>query len=73
MNAAQCPYFPQPPTTSQGGALVAVVRGALGPQLEKTIKEQLEYEHQVLEGKAERKQVGVASVLFRLLSMPSAL
>ena len=50
--------FPQPPTTSQGGALVAVVRGALGPQLEKTIKEQLEYEHQVLEGKAERKQVG---------------
>ena len=36
---------------------MAVVRGALGPQLEKTLKEQLEYEHQVLEGKAERKPV----------------
>ena len=36
---------------------MSVVRGALGPLLEKTIKEQLSYEHQVLDGKAERKQV----------------
>ena len=36
---------------------MGVVRGALGPQLEKTIKEQLSYEHKVMEGKAERKTV----------------
>ena len=29
----------------------------MGPQLERTIKEQLDYEHQVMEGKAERKPV----------------
>ena len=52
------PSLPSPlPPSPQGGELVAVVRGALGPQLEKTLKEQLEYEHQVLEGKAERKPV----------------
>ena len=42
---------------TQGGGLVSVVRGALGPLLYKTIKEELNYEHQVLEGKAERKTV----------------
>lgn len=36
------------------GILVSVVRGALGPLLERTIKEQLAYEHEVLEGKKER-------------------
>ena len=38
---------------------MSVVRGALGPLLEKTIKEQLNYEHRVLEGKAERKTVRI--------------
>lgn len=41
----------------QANILVSVVRGALGPQLERTIREQLEYEHTVLDGKAERKPV----------------
>lgn len=36
---------------------MAVVRGALGPLLEKTIKEQLAYEHQVLEDGKERVPV----------------
>jgi hypothetical protein len=40
---------------------VAVIRGALGPMLEKTIKEQLSYEHEVLEGKQERVPVSVLS------------
>ena len=34
-----------------------MVRGALGPLLEKNIKEQLSYEHEVLEGKRERVSV----------------
>ena len=38
---------------------MSVVRGALGPLLEKTIKEQLNYEHRVLEGKAERTTVRI--------------
>ena len=33
---------------------MSVVRGALGPLLERSIKEQLAYEHEVLEGKKER-------------------
>ena len=41
----------------QANILVSVVRGALGPQLERTIREKLEYEHTVLDGKAERKPV----------------
>lgn len=41
----------------QANVLVSVVRGALGPQLERTIREKLEYEHSVLDGKAERKPV----------------
>lgn len=41
----------------QGGELVAVVRGALGPKLETTIKEKLAEEHQVLDGKKERDVV----------------
>ena len=41
----------------QANVLVSVVRGALGPQLERTIREQLEHEHSVLDGKAERKPV----------------
>lgn len=44
-----------------------VVRGAFGPQLEKSIKEQLNYEHQVLEGKAERKTVGNFRVITTLI------
>lgn len=42
---------------------MSVVRGALGPLLEKTIKEQLSYEHQVLDGKAERKQVSAQQII----------
>ena len=34
-----------------------IVRGALGPELERAIKKQLAQEHLVLEGKAERKPV----------------
>ena len=41
----------------QGNVLVSVVRGAMGPQLERTIREQLEHEHNVLDGKTERKPV----------------
>ena len=41
----------------QANVLVSVVRGALGPQLERTIREQLEHEHSVIDGKAERKPV----------------
>ncbi len=37
--------------------LIAVVRGAMGPLLERTIKEKLTHEHKVLEGEAERVQV----------------
>ncbi len=37
--------------------LVSVVRGAMGPSLEKTIREQLSYEHKVLDGTEERKPV----------------
>ncbi len=33
---------------------MSVVRGALGPKLEATIKEKLAEEHEVLEGKRER-------------------
>lgn len=40
-----------------GGQLVDVVRGALGPQLERAIKKQLAQEHLVLEGKAERNPI----------------
>ena len=43
----------------QANVLVSVVRGALGPQLERTIREQLEHEHSVLDGKAERKPVRI--------------
>ena len=42
--------------------MVGVVRGALGPQLEKTIRQQLDYEHQVLEGKAERVAVSAHTI-----------
>lgn len=38
---------------------MSVVRGALGPQLERGIREQLEHEHKVLEGNAERKPVRI--------------
>ena len=37
--------------------MVDVVRGALGPELERAVKKQLAQEHLVLEGKAERKPV----------------
>ena len=40
---------------------MSVVRGALGPLLDKTIREQLSHEHQVLEGKAERITVHTSS------------
>lgn len=43
----------------QGGVLVSVVRGAMGPQLERSIKEQLAAEHKVLEEGVERKQVSL--------------
>ena len=38
---------------------MAVVRGAMGPLLERTIKEKLAHEHKVLNGEAERVQVKV--------------
>ena len=38
--------------------MVSVVRGANSPLLIKTITEQLAYEHKVLEGSVERKEVG---------------
>lgn len=37
--------------------MVSVIRGALGPLLERTIKEQLAHEHAVLEGKKKRVPV----------------
>ncbi|KAI0230921.1 Thioredoxin domain-containing protein [Lamellibrachia satsuma] len=39
------------------GCLVSVIRGANSPLLVKTITEQLAYEHKVLEGSAERKEI----------------
>lgn len=36
---------------------MAVVRGAMGPLLERTIKDKLAHEHKVLEGEAERVKV----------------
>lgn len=41
---------------------MAVIRGALGPLLEKTIKEQLAHEHDVLEGKKDRVPVSCAKL-----------
>ena len=41
----------------QGGLLVAVVRGANSPKILRTITEQLQHEHKVLDGNAERKEV----------------
>ena len=41
----------------QGGQLVAVVRGANAPVIVRTITEQLEYEHKVLKGEAQRKPI----------------
>ncbi|KAL5005973.1 hypothetical protein ScPMuIL_017131 [Solemya velum] len=40
-----------------GGLLVQVIRGANSPLVLRTITEQLAYEHKVLEGQAERKEV----------------
>jgi len=40
-----------------GGVLVAVVRGANGPAIEKTIKLQLELEHKAVNGDVERVAV----------------
>lgn len=37
-----------------GAVLVAVVRGANGPAIEKTIKLQLEHEHKAISGDVER-------------------
>jgi len=38
--------------------MVAVVRGANAPLILRTITEQLAHEHKVLDGNAERKEVG---------------
>ena len=46
-----CLAFPQ------GGVLVSVVRGALGPKLETTIRDKLAEEHEILDGKKERVTV----------------
>ncbi|XP_074646770.1 thioredoxin domain-containing protein 6-like isoform X2 [Tubulanus polymorphus] len=40
-----------------GGSLVAVIRGANSPLLMRTITDQLAYEHKVLDGEAERKEI----------------
>ena len=37
-----------------GGILVAVIRGANGPAIERTIKVQLEHEHKAINGDVER-------------------
>lgn len=41
----------------QGGVLVAVVRGANSPKILRTITEQLQQEHKVIDGQSERKEV----------------
>ena len=40
-----------------GGVLVAVIRGANSPLITKTITEQFNQEHKVLDGNSERKEV----------------
>ena len=40
-----------------GGILVAVIRGANGPAIEKAIKVQLEHEHKAISGDVERVAV----------------
>ncbi|KAL3853950.1 hypothetical protein ACJMK2_013244 [Sinanodonta woodiana] len=40
-----------------GGVLVAIIRGANAPLILRTITEQLAYEHKVMEGTAERKEI----------------
>ena len=40
-----------------GGVLVAVIRGANSPLVTKTITEQLNQEHKVLDGNSDRKEV----------------
>ncbi|XP_061183794.1 thioredoxin domain-containing protein 6-like isoform X2 [Saccostrea echinata] len=40
-----------------GGVLVAVVRGANSPKILRTITEQLQHEHKVIDGGAERKEI----------------
>ena len=47
--------------------LVALVRGAMGPMLERTIKERLSHEHKVLQGEAERVEVSMFLIFFRYL------
>ena len=42
---------------------MGVVRGALGPMLERTIKEQLNREHLVVEGKGERIEVNELKII----------
>ncbi|XP_060065627.1 thioredoxin domain-containing protein 3 homolog [Ylistrum balloti] len=40
-----------------GGVLVAVVRGANSPQVMRTVTEQLQHEHKVIDGSGERKEI----------------
>ena len=49
----------------QGTVLVAVIHGALGPQLERGIKEQLEHEHKVIDGNAERQPVRLTCIVMQ--------
>ena len=43
---------------------MAVIRGANAPVIIRTIQEQLEHEHKVIEGKAQRKPVKVKISIF---------
>ncbi len=55
-----------------GGVLVAVVRGANSPVILRTITQELQQEHSVLEGNAERKEVrSVSVVAFTFLKLMS--
>ncbi len=50
-----------------GGVLVSVIRGANSPLLSRAITEQLNQEHKVLDGNAERKEVGDILMKFDFL------
>lgn len=52
-------YFTVWVALQTGGVLVAVIRGANGPAIEKTIKLQLEHEHKAINGDVERVAVRV--------------
>ena len=46
-----------------GGVLVAVIRGTNSPLVTKTITEQLNQEHKVLDGNSDRKEVRSSKII----------